>query len=95
MSSKYSLNAYSVRGAACAALLCAIITGGATEKCPAEMDGRGGVTGARTVEVPGSNVILKLWDETSRDRGSVPHYSISLDGETFSLPTGGQFGPPG
>ena len=41
------------------------------------------VTHARLVEVPGSALLLALWDEQDAGGPLVPHYAFSFDGQTF------------
>ncbi|MCK4871522.1 MAG: S8 family serine peptidase [Phycisphaerales bacterium] len=40
--------------------------------------------GVREVRVPGTSVVLRLWDAADRTGQISPHYAISLDGRSFS-----------
>jgi hypothetical protein len=42
------------------------------------------VTDARLVEVPGSALLLALWNEHDPGGPPVPHYAFSFDGQTFT-----------
>ena len=42
--------------------------------------------GARMIAVPGTSVVLKLWDARGPNGVVVPHYAISRDGAAFSAP---------
>ena len=46
---------------------------------------RAALTDARLIEIPGSGLLLALWNEHVPGGPPVPHYAFSFDGQTFAF----------